>query len=423
MKLVCAPNDTVPYVENALNVTLYGQAKEPNYASAGEAAKREIRKAGLVAAPKAWDFLSIALSVVTADAAGLRSESPDGWTRTFSLQISVGDPEFWNSKSKDLSSALSFLTTDLWEFSFVSGGIQPAPPRKSVRPNEDAVVLLSGGLDSLIGAIDLAKQGHKLYAVSNVVRGDGDNQDAFAQAIGEGLSHLALNHNATPPWKREQSQRARSIIFLAFGILVATALGRYRDGEEVPLFLCENGFIAINPPLTGTRIGSLSTRTAHPEFLNRIRNLLVDAGVKVKIENPYEFSTKGEMMSSCKDPKMLEALASRSVSCGRYRVFKYTHCGRCIPCQIRRASFLKANYTDKTSYVYTNLARNDAEHADFDDVRAVAMALAEVKDDGFDTWLGSALSYPEMRDLHKVRALIERGLGELSDLHKTFGVK
>src|SRR3546814_15952029 len=78
----------------------------------------------------------------------------------------------------------------------------PAPPRQPVRPREDCVVLLSGGLDSLIGAIDLTAMGRKPLAVSNVVRGDGDNQVGFAAAIGGGLRHLPLNHNATPPWRK-----------------------------------------------------------------------------------------------------------------------------------------------------------------------------------------------------------------------------
>lgn len=48
----------------------------------------------------------------------------------------------------------------------------------------------------------------------------------------------------------------RPIIFLAFGVLIATSLGPYRAGEELTLYVCENGFIAVNPPLTRSRIGA-----------------------------------------------------------------------------------------------------------------------------------------------------------------------
>ena len=30
---------------------------------------------------------------------------------------------------------------------------------------------------------------------------------------------------------------------------MATALARYHEGKDVTLYVCENGFISINPPL------------------------------------------------------------------------------------------------------------------------------------------------------------------------------
>lgn len=428
MRLVCAPEDHAFIEDGALNVVLYGQpgaaeAGRSARGSAGQAAKADFLRARLEAAPRAWDFLSLALSVVTADLAGQRSASADGWTREFDLTVAVADPAFWNGQAAAIEAALKFLSTDRWRLGFIGGGLQPAPPRDPVRPDEDCVVLLSGGMDSLIGAIDLAKEGLQPFAVSNVVRGDGDNQAAFAAAIGGGLRHLALNHNATPPFAKEPSQRARSLIFLAFGVLAATSLGAYHAGGEVSFYVCENGFIAINPPLTGARLGSLSTRTAHPEFLNRIRDVLAAAGLRVKIVNPYEHRTKGEMLEECADQALLKAHAAQSVSCGRYRVFNYKHCGRCVPCQVRRAAFLAWREQDTTFYKFAPLGKNDAEHSNFDDVRSVAMAVAEVRAEGLDAWLGPALAYPKMGDTAPLRDLVGRGLGELAALHLTYGVK
>lgn len=428
MRLVCALEDFDFPEDGALNVVLYGQpgAVEEGRsarASAGQAAKSKFLRAGYQASPRAWDFLSIALSVITADLAGQRSESADNWTREFDLTISVADAPFWRSQARALEAALQFLSTDRWRLTFEDGGFQPPPPRESARLTEDSVVLLSGGLDSLVGAIDLAKEGRRAFAVSNIVRGDGDNQEAFAATIGGGLRHVALNHNATPPWTKEPSQRTRSLVFIAFGVLAATALKTYHDGCEVPLYLCENGFIAINPPLTGTRIGSLSTRTAHPEFLNRLSDILDAAELRVQIRNPYEHKTKGEMLQGCRDQALLKTLAAQSVSCGRYRVFNYNHCGRCVPCQVRRAAFLAWGDPDTTFYKFASLGRENPDHAHFDDVRSVSMAVAEVEADGFDSWIGSALSYPKMGDTKPLRDLVRRGLGELAVLHKHLGVR
>lgn len=191
----------------------------------------------------------------------------------------------------------------------------------------------------------------------------------------------------------------------------------------MPFYVCENGFIAINPPLTGARLGSLSTRTAHPEFLNRIRDVLAAAGLRVKLLNPYEHRTKGEMLKACADQALLKAHAAQSVSCGRYRVFNDKHCGRCVPCQVRRAAFLAWGEQDTTFYKFAPPGKNDAEHSNFDDVRSVAMAVAEVRADGLDAWLGPALTYPKMGDTAPLRHLVRRGLDELAALHQVHDVK
>ena len=165
------------------------------------------------------------------------------------------------------------------------------------------------------------------------------------------------------------------------------------------------------------------TRTAHPEFLNRMQAILNAAGLHVHIENPYKLKTKGEMLIECGDQDFLKEEASRSTSCGRFQRFNYRHCGRCVPCQVRRAAFLAWGQQDTTDYVYEPLGKNDADHAGFDDVRSAAMAIAEVKAQGLDAWLGSALSMPQIGDVPRLRALIARGLDEVAALHAAYGVK
>ena len=322
----------------------------------GKAARHDIRRRRFQCASRAWDLLSIALSVVTADFAALRRQSPDGWTREIELDIAVADAPFWTGQTGMLAKALAFLTTDRWTLRFHEGGMQMAPPRNPVRPQEDCVVLLSGGLDSLVGAIDLADAGHRCFAISQTVRGDAEKQVDFAARIGGGLGHLQLNHNAKSPGVKESSQRVRSLIFIAFGVLAATALQRYHDGDQVPLYVCENGFIAINPPLTGSRLGGLSTRTAHPEFLGRLQTVLDAADLGAEIVNPYGAKTKGEMLRECANQPLLKAEAVRSTSCGRFQRFNYRQCGRCVPCQVRRAAFLVlGGIPDTTTYVYEQL--------------------------------------------------------------------
>lgn len=425
MRLVCAPKGYgFQGTADALDVVLYGHTDRPTRGCVGAAVKDDVIREKLYPAPKAWDFLALALAVTAADLAGHRNTSPDGWTRELELEISVADPVFWNASQDIVRKLLGFLTTDRWHVTFVGGGLSPAPPRQPVLPTEDCIALLSGGLDSFIGNVDLAAGGHKPFAVSQTVRGDAENQRAFAQLLGGGLRHLQTNHNArVPNPENPPSQRARSLVFIAFGVLAATTLKRYHDGKVSPLYVCENGFISINPPLNGTRLGSLSTRTTHPVFFGLLQQTFDTAGLRVRLENPYQFKTKGEMMRDCSDGGLLRAHASKTTSCGRFKQYGYKHCGRCVPCLVRRAAFRAAGAKDKTEYVHSDIGRDDADHAGFDDVRSVAMALAEVKSDGLERWIGTSLSTALLGDVGPYQEMVGRALEELRSLFKHHGVK
>lgn len=422
MKFVCGPAGfQVQAVDPAMPVVIYGQAGK-GQVSVGGYTRHLIKKTHLEISPQAWDFLSIALSIVAADFSDLRAKSADGWTRTLELHIAVQDPVFWNAQARALEAALRFLTTDIWTFVFHSGGYGPPAQLQAFHPREDSVALLSGGMDSLIGTIDLVSQGRSPYAVSQIVRGDGQKQDDFAQSLE--LSRIGLNHVARSPGLQEPSQRARSIVFLAFGLAVATSLDRYHQGDRVPLYICENGFIAINPPLTVTRLGSLSTRTAHPEYLGRLQQIFDAAGINVQIQNPYALKTKGEMMAGCLNQHLLKQHAVTSTSCGRFQRFGYKHCGRCVPCQVRRASFMRwGEVRDSTPYVYDNLSIDTPQYGRFEDVRSVGMAVASAAQDGFDQWLGHSLFSPFIIDKTGYRRMLIQGLDELATLHSFYGLK
>ncbi len=415
MKILCAPADfDFDRFNVDCEVVLYEYSQQGTRGSIGVPVLREIAKQKLVPAPRGWDFLSIALSVMAADLAGHRDRSPDGWTREFDLHIAVTEPTFWSSQAKPLQDLLQFLTTDRWQLTFLGGSKIPTADAKPVRPQEDSVVLLSGGLDSFIGVVDLVKSGQKPFAVSQSVRGDAEKQRQLASLIGGGLRHLQLNHNAVlPNPENPPSQRARSIVFFAYGVLAATTLAKYQAGQETVLNVCENGFITVNPPLTGARLGSLSTRTSHPVVLALLQRVLNAADLRVRIDNPYRHRTKGEMLASCKDQALMQEYAYQTTSCGRFKRFGYKHCGRCIPCLIRRAAFHSWGIPDKTEYVYADLSIDEHEHAKFDDVRAAAMAVEEVKQTGIDGWLGATFSSPLITEAPASKDVVRRGLMEV----------
>ncbi len=110
----------------------------------------------------------------------------------------------------------------------------------------------------------------------------------------------------------ESTMRARSILFLALGTCIASALP-----EGTALYIPENGLISLNVPLTFGRAGTHSTRTTHPHTIDLYRQLLTALGIKTPLRTPYRFATKVEMLKDCKDQATLKAGVHVTMSCSR----------------------------------------------------------------------------------------------------------
>jgi hypothetical protein len=183
-----------------------------------------------------------------------------------------------------------------------------------------------------------------------------------------------------PSGEREKTTRARSPLFIAAGLAVATAIG-----IDVPLFVPENGFIGINVPLTAARSGSLSTRTTHPFFMDRFGEALDRLGIDTQIHNPYSLRTKGEVVAGSRNLGLLAELAPRSLSCshpeaGRYFGLLQGNCGYCYPCIIRRASLHHAGLDTPKGYALNVLKLRgfiEATSDRADAVRAVVRSLGQ----------------------------------------------
>ncbi len=408
---------------------------------AGLSVSNELFKwAGRSPSTLAWDFTALALGVVGADRLVNRVQtSADGWTREIDLTVAVSDPGRWQSLSDQIEQMLSFLTGDFWSLRFVEGGYHPRPPKQGVgsRP-ETCVALLSGGLDSLIGAIDMEADGQeKPVYVSNRVRGDVAKQEKFASRLGAGNRLLSLNADPrTSGVTAEISQRPRSIVFIAFAALAATLLDRYSDGEVVDLHTPENDFISLNIPLTTLRRGSLSTRTTHPKFIEMLQGLFDSLELRIRLRNHYQLKTKGTMMLGCKNQDLLAELASESMSCGRAGR-SYTHCGRCLPCLVRRSSCLKwAGRLDADETVYIHPKAEDLVHgrvnndfhgkafAEYDDVMQALTALNFVERNGPRRWTGAHITTSHLGiDAEAYRNVVVEGLKEIGDFLELTGLR
>ncbi len=309
--------------------------------------------------PAVAAFLLAALGVWAADKLLPRSPWPDAWTREIVLNLPA-TPE-WAGLSMQFARVLNFLTGDLWTIKTRESPLHLGFAGRWDRPwQPQAVALFSGGLDSLAGAIDQLEAGRRLLLVSHHDYGQlAAAQQALAGALAahygpERVRHLNLRVQF--PESPELTLRSRSLLYLALGLTAAAAFE-----PDLPLLIPENGWVSLNPPLTLNRLGSCTTRTTHPYFLEQLTRLWQDAGINRPLTNPYQYRTKGELLARCRNRELLANLAPRSSSCARpvasrWRRGPKGECGYCYPCLLRRAALHRLGWDRGEDYQVDALA-------------------------------------------------------------------
>lgn len=315
----------------------------------------------------AADLLVLGAGVYCVDKTNPRAETPDAWTRDLTIASPTEAPKRWDADA--VNRALSFLTGDRWH---VAPYREPRDPLaglraagKPSRPAIDAVSLFSGGLDSLCGVIDLLEsdpalrlglvahnEGAKASPTQRTLHGELARHYGADRVV---LRQLYLRPAPPHPSQRvparkaiETTTRGRSFLFLSAALALASAAG-----DAVPVYVPENGYIALNVPLTRARAGSFSTRTTHPHFLELFTAFARSVGVANPIVNPYRWRTKGEMCAGSANPILLRDLAPITISCShpeaaRYQQRPQGNCGYCYPCMIRRAALASVGWDDHT---------------------------------------------------------------------------
>jgi len=428
----CEPEQLPCGRRGVIPVLLYGRRPpRPGMTSIGGPVIDAVRRLGILAHQRAFDFLTISMAVTAADTFVDRRIAPDGWTRELWLRLPLYEPGPWQSNIPRLEEALRFLSGDSWKIDVHANG--PARPIPQVRGRltnilkHDCVSLFSGGLDSTIGALDLLSSGSRPLLVSHAYRSDAQRQRLVHRKLPETVSRFAAvaNPRSLRNDLNDVQMRTRSFNFLALGVLAAATMAEHGQGAApVDLFVPENGLIALNPPLTYRRIGSLSTRTTHPHFLGLMQQILDGIGIPVRIVNPYALKTKGEMLRACSDERTLGLVSRHTVSCGKWKRTGI-QCGRCVPCIIRRASFHAAKVPDRTSYASAgrNLQAVIASEKDRDDLLAMVLAAKRLSSVDFARWVSHAGPLPAERSIRDpLLAVAKRGMQEVSEYLNHLGL-
>lgn len=315
--------------------------------------------------PRLIDFLEIASYVFAADAGTPRGRkwtddvSTEPWSRDLLFCIAVRDPEFWGQPAviRTLKHALHFLSDDRVEFLF-SRQTEPASaqlylqfgPTERWSPEKiDRVVMFSGGLDSLAGAVECAQRGERLALVSHrPVASLSRRQVRLVEELRAMFPAVPLLH--VPVWVnkdkglgREHTQRTRSFLFSALGVVVATSVG----ADTVTFF--ENGVVSINLPVADEVLRARASRTTHPQSLAALAELAsLVAGSGIRIENPFIFETKRDVVArlSGKASKLV-GLTCSCAHTGMFQSKTQWHCGACSQCIDRRIAILHAGLADE----------------------------------------------------------------------------
>lgn len=350
---------------------------------------------GILPSEIGLDLLILAAHVYAADTRISRGmASQDTWTREIRLVVPVSDPDRWNAAAQILTRMLNFLTGDRWTINFRGrpNEFSIMVPRNTNQHSGmpfDSIALFSGGLDSLIGAINILEVGQSPLFISHT--GDGAASDAqrnlynalrahYPQAVFSRLRlWMVFPKGIVEESVSENTTRSRSFLFFAIGVFAATGFN-----SPFTLQVPENGLIALNVPLDPLRLGALSTRTTHPFYMARWNELLVMLDIDGRVENPYWNKTKGEMIAQCTNLRLMRRIVADSLSCssptkGRWQGHGIQHCGYCLPCLIRRAAlhYGLGRRADTTTYTIPDLAANmlDTHQSEGQQVRSFQVAI------------------------------------------------
>jgi hypothetical protein len=382
------------------------------------------------------DLIEIAAYVYSADQAVTRGG--DGvqnvgklWRRDFRFFIPVREPAVWMHRhvNEALTDALSFVSEDTYSFTF-SQLANPTPVGLYLegaveRCDVEQVMLFSGGLDSLAGAVQESVIDRRRVAfVSHRSTPKIDNPqralvaDFSKRCRGSPALHVPVWINKDKALGVEVTQRTRSFLFSSLGMVVARMFGL----SSVRFY--ENGVTSLNLPISEQLVGAKASRTTHPQALNAVARLF---GVLLQqtfsIENPFIWSTKAEVVNliggaGCKD------LIQMSVSCIHTiaRTTEHTHCGKCSQCIARRFATLASDFGDadpREKYKIDLLTGTREDKRDVTVVESViriARAMTEMTDREFFQRFGEA-----SRVINHLPGTADEVAKRILDLHRRYG--
>ncbi len=303
------------------------------------------------------DLLEVATYVYVADQAtsrgGTRSfDYAYDWHRRFTFRIPVREHGIWSCTEirELLEKTLSVASGDTYSFEFVAQkpelfpeflnfGTETEPAYRKY----DEIVLFSGGIDSVTGAIEeFVEHGRLPLLVSHqsnnkhisLQRALHDYIRAISPGRPEPL-HVPVKINKDKRLTKDTTQRSRSFVYASLGAIVAQMF----DLKRARFY--ENGIVSCNLMWDNQTLQARATRSTHPHVLHWLSKLVSSLlEVDFVFENPYFTKTKTEVCRRLKELHHQVCIEStRSCADSTYQN-PHTHCGTCSQCIDRRFATL-----------------------------------------------------------------------------------
>ncbi len=330
----------------------------------------------------------------------------DSWSRNLHFAMRVRDAEFWNRQvtKNRLCELLLFMTGDReYRFDFLPGhGTDPAhlfdsEEFKTTPDKPHHVMLFSGGLDSLAGAIERLNSSNDTVCLISHRSGQPSTAMTQARLIGAlkqqfpgRVKDYRFGTGLTNKRAVSETQRTRTFLYGSIAFALATALGQ----RAVTFY--ENGITSLNFPRRQDLLNARASRTTHPRTMFLLSEFLSHvAGTQIALSNVYRWKTKTDVLEVLKTNEAVDLIPS-TVTCSRTTMTRgdHTHCGGCLQCIDRRFSANAAGLSDVDhSGLYTldmlseNIADGQVKTAVLDYIRLGLRFNADTLDSFYDQWL------------------------------------
>lgn len=307
------------------------------------------------------DLLEIAAYVFAADRLTDRGAKDllvyDSWSRVFIFAIKVRDVDFWNDPvtKEKLKALLVFISGDRdYQFRFVSGHttapthlfdheeflLEPSKPHH--------VMLFSGGLDSLAGAVHrLSTSADIVCLVSHrsqpsTIMTQNKLVNALSARFPDRVKHYHFAAGLANGRAVSETQRTRTFLYGSIAFALASGLSQ----NEFAFY--ENGITSLNFARRQDAINSRASRTTHPKTMRLLKDFLSHVmGRPFEVENVFRWKTKADVLQVIAEHHAEDWISSAVTSSKTSMAHgDHTHCGGCFQCVDRRFSISATQLTD-----------------------------------------------------------------------------